>query len=196
MQYDLNDKDRAIVSMLQIDPETSQIEMSRKLGISQPSISARLKRLKKKGVIALQAGMNLRKVDLHLAKVELAVKSESNKLIEAFIHCPYFINGFITAGKYNLLFIFVGENISTLEAIVDNRLRPWPQVTDIAFSVITAPIKDFIAPINSFLNIDASIKGSPCGAKCMDCEMYTSNRCLGCPATKEYRGSLWKKPKI
>lgn len=193
MPLKLSDKDWEIISMLQSNPEISQATMARNLGLSQPSISARLKRLMESGVLALQAGVNLKKVDYYIAKIDLSVKSASNRLIKAFSRCPYCINGFITSGKHNLLFLFVCEDLNTLEAIVDSRLRALPEVTDVEFSIVLAPIKDFIVPIYS--RLDAPDGESPCGASCKDCEMYIDNRCLGCPATEAYKGNLWRKTK-
>ncbi len=192
MKMKLSDKDQAIISMMQKDPEISQVEMSKRLGLTQPSISTRLRKLKESGVIALQAGINLRQIDLYVAKVDLSVRNDTNKIRKRFGKCPYCINGFITSGKYNLTFFFVCENISTLEAIVDNSIRPLPEVTDVEFSIAMAPIKDLIVPITSFRNENGTDSGSPCGVSCKDCEMWIANRCLGCPATKEYKGDLWK----
>jgi len=31
---------------------------------------------------------------------------------------------------------------------------------------------------------------APCGIFCGDCRRYETNRCLGCPATRYYRGKL------
>ncbi|MEM2339681.1 MAG: winged helix-turn-helix transcriptional regulator [Nitrososphaerales archaeon] len=40
----------AIIQILQANPETSRWRFSKKLGLSQPSVSAGLKRLKKSGI--------------------------------------------------------------------------------------------------------------------------------------------------
>lgn len=188
----LDDKDWQIISMLQNEPKISQIEISKRLGLTQPSVSMRLRRLKESGIISFQVGMNLKKSDLFIAKIDLTVKSESNKLIEAFSRCPYCINGFILSGKHNLTLLFVSEDVKTLEAIVDNRLRPLPQVTDIEFSIALAPMKDFIVPITAKVNTNNPSEKGPCGADCLNCDMYNANRCLGCPATMAYKGDLWK----
>jgi Lrp/AsnC family leucine-responsive transcriptional regulator len=179
--------------MLQTDPEISQVEISKRLGLTQPSISARLRKLKDSGAIALQAGMNLKKIGLHIAKIDLCIKSDTNKIIERFKNCPYCINGFITSGKFNLTLLFVCEDINTLEAIVDNSLRPLPEVVDLEFSIALAPIKDLIAPITSWHGTDTINGESPCGVSCKDCDMYATDRCLGCPATKEYKGNIWRR---
>ena len=48
---DLDKRDREILSLLEQYPEMSQSDMAEKLKISQPSISARIYKLKKKGLV-------------------------------------------------------------------------------------------------------------------------------------------------
>jgi Mn-dependent DtxR family transcriptional regulator len=45
--------------------------IAEKLKISQPSVSARMHKLKQKGALAHVVGMNLTKVDLYMAKVDV-----------------------------------------------------------------------------------------------------------------------------
>lgn len=193
MKFDLDDRDLAIIQMLQESPEISQIEISKKLGLSQPSVSARLRRLKESGIISLQAGINLKKVDLYVAKVDLSIRGKSNRLIEIFSKCPYCINGFIMSGKRNIVLFFVNEDIKSLEAIVENRIRPLPQITDVEFNIVLMPIKNFIVPIKLEFNKTSSLEKNLCEPSCKGCEMYKTNRCYGCPITPEYKGNLWKR---
>lgn len=193
MQDKLDDKDRMIMTLLQRDPEISQDKISEKLGITQPSISARLRKLKKNGFLLINSGINLRKVNLYIGKVDLYAKSESTKILETFSKCPYCINAFPTSGRHNIFFLFACEDLNTLEAIVDHRLRPIPEITHIDFSIALAPAKDLIVPIIPRLD---KTNQCPCGSSCKDCDVYAANRCLGCPATDMYKGNLWKAPKI
>jgi hypothetical protein len=47
---------------------------------------------------------------------------------------------------------------------------------------------------DSYLDIkvvaDKSREIAPCGVFCGNCKRYEANKCLGCPATKFYRGKL------
>ncbi len=126
---DLDKRDREILSLLEKSPEMSQNDMAEILKISQPSVSARIHKLKQKGALAHIVGMNLKKVRLHMAKVDVTANNTS-LLLEVFKDCPYFLNGLIVSGKHNLCLFFVSEDIATLEAIVDGHLRNNPLVKE------------------------------------------------------------------
>ena len=187
---DLDKRDREILSLLEKSPEMSQNDMAEILKISQPSVSARIHKLKQKGALAHIVGMNLKKVKLHMAKVDVTANNTSS-LLDIFKDCPYFLNGFIVSGKHNLCLFFVGEDIATLEAIVDGHLRNNPLVKEAEVSIVISPMKDLIMP----LRMDFDFKDTPpCGnqCKCEECHHHISNRCLGCPVTNSYSGNIWK----
>lgn len=194
----LDEKDRKILSLLENYPEMTQTKMAEYLNISQPSIGHRIYNLKKKGAYAHTIGINLKKVNLYknslscyMAIVDITTKDPMN-IMEIFKNCPYFLNGFIISGRHNLCLLFVGENISTLEAIVNGHLRDNSSIGDIEFNIVISYAKDLILPLK--LNLDQDGK-PPCGIKhdCKFCGYYKSDRCLGCPATKNYRGKIWEK---
>lgn len=187
---DIDKRDREILSLLEQYPEMSQSDMAEKLKISQPSISARIHKLKKKGALSHVVGMNLKKVDLYMAKVDV-VANNTSSVLDIFKDCPYFLNGLIVSGRNNLCLFFVGEDISTLEAIVDGHLRSNPFVKSAELSIVITTMKDFVMPIK--MNFDFS-STPPCGngCNCKDCSHHISNRCLGCPVTNSYNGKIWK----
>ena len=187
---DLDKRDREILSLLEKSPEMSQNDMAEILKISQPSVSARIHKLKQKGALAYVVGMNLKKVQLHMAKVDVTANNTSS-LLDVFKDCPYFLNGLIVSGKHNLCLFFVSEDIATLEAIVDGHLRNNPLVKSAEVSIVITPLKDLIMPLR--MNFDFK-DTPPCGnqCKCEDCHHHISNRCLGCPVTNNYSGNIWK----
>ncbi len=187
---DLDKRDREILSLLEQNPEMSQNDMALKLKISQPSVSARIHKMKQKGALAHVVGMNLKKVALYMAKVDVMAKNTSS-ILDIFKDCPYFLNGLIVSGEHNLCLFFVGEDIATLEAIVDGHLRNNPVVTSAKVSIVITPLKDLILPLKmSFGSSDTP----PCGhgCNCKECAHHISNRCLGCPVTNSYNGKIWK----
>lgn len=54
--------------------QRSDKEIARLIGISQPSVGARIKKLKERGLISYVVGTNLKKVGLYLSKVEITAK--------------------------------------------------------------------------------------------------------------------------
>ncbi len=187
---DLDKRDRQILSLLELNPEMSQNDMAEKLKISQPSVSARVYKLKQKGALSHVAGMNLKKVNLYMAKVDV-IASNTSSVLEIFKDCPYFLNGLIVSGKYNLCLFFIGEDIATLEAIVDGHLRSNPLVKGAEVSIVITAMKDLIMPVKMNFDTDST---PPCGngCNCKECPHHISNRCLGCPVTGSYNGKIWK----
>lgn len=187
---DLDRRDREILSLLERNPEMSQNDMAEKLGISQPSVSARVHKLKQKGALSHVVGMNLKKVSLYMAKVDV-IASNTSSILDIFKDCPYFLNGLIVSGKHNLCLFFVGEDIATLEAIVDGHLRSNPVVKGAEVSIVITTMKDLVLPVK--MNFDIS-STPPCGygCNCRECPHHVSNRCLGCPVTNSYNGKIWK----
>ncbi len=187
---DLDKRDREILSLLELNPEMSQNDMAEKLKISQPSVSARVHKLKQKGALSHVVGMNLKKVNLYMAKVDV-IANNTSTVLEIFKDCPYFLNGLIVSGKHNLCLFFVGEDIATLEAIVDGPLRSNPLVKGAEVSIVITTMKDLVMPVK--MNFDTS-STPPCGngCNCKECPHHISNRCLGCPVTNSYNGNIWK----
>ena len=187
---ELDKRDRQILSLFEKNPEMSQNDMAEKLKISQPSVSARIHKLKQKGALAHVVGMNLKKVDLYMAKVDV-IANNTSSVLDIFKDCPYFVNGLIVSGKHNLCLFFIGEDIATLEAIVDGHLRSNPLVRSAEVSIVITPMKDLILPLK--MNFEYS-NNPPCGngCNCKECQHHISNRCLGCPVTNSYNGKIWK----
>ena len=165
--------------------------MAAQVGLSQPSVSMRIKKLKENGVLATIVGTDLRKSATFMAKVDVKAKL-SSEILDMLKSCPFLLNGFHVSGEYNLCLFFVSEDISTLESIVDGHLRSNPQVADLNFNIIVSPIKELIMPISRDLEkTDTPACGSFCITSCPNCHYYHDQRCLGCPTTTHYKGELW-----
>jgi DNA-binding Lrp family transcriptional regulator len=184
---DLDDKDRKIVALFEKNPDVSQVEIAEQVGLSQPTVGARIGKLKQSGVISTVAGMNLMKVGLKLAKVDVTTKN-SIEVLGQFKTCPCFLNGFVVSGKENLCLFFIAEDISTIEAIIDKHIRSNPSVMDVDLSFVVTTINDLILPVR--LNVQKEDK-TPCGFDCDECDYFTTKRCLGCAASTRYKGTFW-----
>jgi len=186
----LDRKDLAIISLYSQNPNISQEEIAKKLGISQPAVAMRIRRLTSTGILSKQVGLDLFKAGLHLAKVDVTTTSTS-KVLRAFKGCPYFLNGLVTSGRNNLCLFFVAEDIATLEAIVDNHLRANKDVQSVDFNIVISSAHSVIAPIRIYGKADRQ----PCEAavECHKCPSYIDGRCIGCPIIGQYKGWLWSQ---
>ena len=186
MQLDKIDK--KIISLLVKNTDISQKELGQILNISQPAVGARVKKLKKKQIIANQIGVNLKKANLGIAKVDLST-SNSTEILEIFKKCPLFINGFVTSGKRNLCLFLIAEQFESLNACMDRHIRTNCHVCDVEISIIISSAKDIIAPLTLELNKTETRR---CTEECDKCNYHKSESCLGCPNTEHYRGTLFR----
>jgi DNA-binding Lrp family transcriptional regulator len=182
----IDDVDRKILHLLSEKPELSQVDLAEQLKISQPGISARIHKLKKTGVLAHLIGMDVKKAQLFLAKLDM-VTTDTEGVLDFLEKCPLYLNSFLTSGRYNLTVLMMGENMRSIVSCVDSYLRPNPIIKEMEFSLVVTPIRDFIVPLKPSLN---KKKITPCEKDCSNCTLYTNNRCLGCPASTNYRGIL------
>jgi len=182
----IDETDKKILHLLSQNPELSQAEISDRLKISQPAVSARLHKLREIGVLTHSIGTDIKKTQLFLAKMDI-VTTDTEHVISLFDKCPLYLNSFLTSGKYNLTVLLVGENIRSIMSCVDSHLRMDPLIKEMEFNLIVTPIRDFIVPIRPILE---KKKMSACETDCSTCTLYINNRCLGCPASVDYKGSL------
>jgi len=176
----LDKKDKMIITKYAQKPGISQDRIAREIGLSQPSVAMRVRKLKEKGAIETITGINPIKMGLYLAKVEIKT-TESHLILDMFRDCPYFANGFTLSGRYNLCLLLVSENISTLDAWVTQHIRSLESVTDLSFNLIIDAAKDIVIPS---IQIPENTEVPPCGdaTLCGKCPYFISKRCLGCPA--------------
>ena len=182
----IDEIDREILSSLSEDPEISQAELSHRLKISQPAVSLRIRKLEERGVLARLIGTDIKKAQLFLAKVDLTAKNVP-KVLESLEKCPLYLNCFLTSGRHNMTCLLVGENMRSIMSCIDSRLRQSLPVENIEFDMIVTPTRPLIVPVKPKMEKKAV---TPCGAECSTCTFYTSDRCLGCPASIHYKGSL------
>ncbi len=187
----IDEKDRVIISMYSNDPEVSQDDIARALGLSQPSVAVRIRKLREGGALDTATGINPFKMGLFMAKVDIA-STNTARVLDIFRGCPYFANGFTVSGRNNLTLFFMSEKISSLESIVNNHIRTNEHVTDVDFNIIITSEKDFVQPVQ--LTIDEASwekKMGKGGAKGSSCQSSKMGRCEGCPLEGEGEGWLY-----
>ncbi len=188
MESAVDDKDREILRLLQADPETTHRELARSLGLSQPAVSARVSKLRKGGLLKVQAGVDVEVAGLSLAKVDVAT-TDPQALLDGFRNCPMLVNAFLTSGTTNATLLFVGETPEHLQAVVDVHLRPSPLVKALEFQLVTRSFRPWVLPVS--VGADRCDR-TVCGYSCPECRFYQDDLCTGCPATVFYKGHFWR----
>nr|MDO8079396.1 Lrp/AsnC family transcriptional regulator [Candidatus Freyarchaeota archaeon] len=187
--FKLDDKDREILALLSEDPDIPQEQIAEIINLSQPSVAMRIKKLREMGVFQRICGVNPLKMGLYIAKVEVST-TNSSKILGMFQNCPHFLNGFTVSGKNSVFMLLIGEDISTLQSIVECHLGPVAEVKDVEFNIIISAAKELNLPYQMKIKI---IDRPLCGSErvCVECKKYIEQKCLGCPTMPYYKGKVW-----
>jgi len=189
----LDEVDRKIISQLQQDGRTTLQDLAKTIGYTSMGAKKRLEKLLKKETIKVSALINPKALKLHPAIVLLEMESVEamQKLIERFKDCPRVVHIFKTIGGYNLIALVVAENQETLESISTEKcsLRSSGGIRRSEFY----PISDTY--FSSFLQIREHLAHkekpvTPCSVDCVPCNRYENQKCVGCPTTSHYKGTL------
>lgn len=113
------------------------------------------------------------------------------KLLERFKECPRVINVFKTIGGYNLIALVVAEDQDTLESISIEKcsLRSSAGIRRSEFYPIGEIYFTPFLLVREYLT-HREKEEAPCNVDCKPCRRYLNNKCVGCPATKHYKGTL------
>lgn len=144
----MDEIDRQIVKIVQENPTITHTKIAEKVERSQPTIGLRIKKLREKGILEYQAGMNLRTADVYLGRVDMNTNNPE-KYLELVDNCQFMINAYRLSGKNNLSILIAHERIDKIEQIVNNYFRNKPDVSNVTMNIISQVAKDFILPVES-----------------------------------------------
>lgn len=183
---DIDIIDKKILSMFSENPQTSQAEISKRLKISQPAVSARIRKLEERGILSYVVGTDVKKAQLFIAKVDITT-NQVEDFLKSVESCPLYMNCFLTSGGHNMTCFLIGEDMKSVMSCVDSRFRQNPAIKSMECDLVMNPTKSLVVPVKPQME---KKKISPCGKDCSVCTFYTSDRCLGCPASIYYKGKL------
>jgi DNA-binding Lrp family transcriptional regulator len=147
------------------------------------------KRLEKlKDDIKVKVLINVKNLILAIIAMDVESAEALRNIIEKFKECPRIVRFFVTTGGYNLFALIWVEDYHTLESISLERCSLRAQKGIRRFEIY--PIQE--VHYEPFVDIkvipEKKLEFAPCGVHCGTCERYEEKRCMGCPATKFYRG--------
>ncbi len=189
----MDEVDRKIISQLQQDGRTTLQELAKTVGFTSMGIKKRIQKLLDKDAIKVSALLNPASFKLFPAIVLLEMENAeaTQSLLERFENCPRVIHIFKTIGGFNLIALVVAEDKDTLESIsmekcslrsaAGIRRSEFYPIGDIYFS-------PFLAVREHLTHKERSI--APCNVNCEPCARYKIKKCVGCPTTNQYRGTL------
>lgn len=189
----LDEVDRKIVSTLQIDGRTTLQEIAKSIGFTSMGTKKRLQKLRDRNCIQVSTLLNSSSFKLSPAIVMLEMETAEamQNLLNRFRECPRVINIFKTMGGYNLIGLVIAEDKDTLESIsVEKcslrsnegiRRSEFYPISDIYFSPFIS-VREYLTHKGRDL--------TPCNVDCRPCPRYQNSKCVGCPSTSHYRGTL------
>jgi DNA-binding Lrp family transcriptional regulator len=189
----MDDVDQKIISQLQLDGRTTFEKLAKIIGFSNMGTIKRVNKLCEKGIINISALVNTEKAGLHAALILIEIEGAEamQKLLERFKECPRVVHIFTTLGGYNIIALVVAENQDTLESISVEKcsLRSSEGIRRSEFYPIGNIHYAPLLPVRKYLARQGK-EITPCSVDCRPCDRYKSERCVGCPATNYYRGTL------
>ena len=189
----LDEVDQKIISQLQTDGRTTLEELAKAIGFTSMGIKKRLQKLLDQEAIKVSASLNPFFFKLCPAIVLLEMESAEamQNLLERFKECPRVVHIFKTIGGYNLIALVVAEDQDTLESIsmekcslrssAGIRRSEFYPIGDIHFSPFL-PVREHLTHKERTV--------APCNVDCKPCARYRTGKCVGCPTTNHYRGTL------
>jgi DNA-binding Lrp family transcriptional regulator len=188
----LDDIDFLILRTLSIYPEINQVELSKKVRLTQPAISGRLRKLQKMGILS-SANMRVdpKALGLKMVKIDMHVR-DGSMILEKFRRCPLIANSYAYDNN-GLCMIVVGESKQVINCFVSEHLAKNGSISDVRTETVTESLNGF----RTNMDVSKKLDAPPCGDHpCNECEYYIDNggECVGCPMTKFYKGSLWSSP--
>ena len=164
--FNIDAIDKSIIEIIQKEPALTHTEIAKRVDRSQPTIGMRIRKLEKAGVLKFQAGINIKTMDLILARVEIQTL-EPNETIELVKQCPYMLNAFRLSGTFNLSILVIGTKIAHLDEMVNNHFRKNPNITSVYMDIITDVTNDFVLPFDFNFESCGLCSTGPCCKKCL-----------------------------
>lgn len=161
----LDEVDRQIISLLQDQPNLTHTQIAEKIKRSQPTVGMRIKKLEKSGVLQIQPGINFKKVDLFLAKVDIKTRNPE-EILEMARSCPFMLNAFKLSGEVNISILLASSKLDKLDNVVNYHFRSNPDVQNASMELVLDISKDFILPIDFDSEDHNPTLEDGCGEKC------------------------------
>jgi DNA-binding Lrp family transcriptional regulator len=189
----MDDVDRKIICQLQVDARTTLEELAQITGFTSMGTKKRLKKLVDQGAIKNQALMNPKIFGLIPAMILLEMKDTESmqEVMNRFKDCPRVVHFFKTIGGYNLIALVIAENQDILDCISVGKcsIRSSPGIRRSEFYPISDNEFSQFLQIREYLTHKGKDK-APCNVDCASCVRYETKKCVGCPTTIHYRGTL------
>jgi DNA-binding Lrp family transcriptional regulator len=187
MSKKFDEIDLRIMKSLSDDCRKSTTQIAKEAGISRPTAIARLKNLVENQLVDFGAKVNVINMGFKMALLNLEADTIEAKreILSKLEACPRVLQLIQTIEKPCYVALVSAENaetlLSTIECLRDvlsARIVAWQRA------------KPIIGESFDLKILLEKCDLTPCGKKCGICSNYQELECVGCPATKNYKGPL------
>ena len=189
----MDEVDRKIIAELLRDGRSSYKKLGDVVGYTIMGVKRRVEKMLSKGLIEISAGINIEALKLYAALILLELESREalNACLERFKECPRIVNMYTLLAGYNLAVLVIAEDRDTLESESMEKcsLRCMPGVRRTEFYPIGSIYYSPFLKVRLNL-VTKNMDVAPCNVNCKSCVRYCMEKCVGCPATKYYKGPL------
>ena len=142
----MDDTDRKIIAVLQEDAHTTQASIARQVGLSQPSVADRIRKLEESGVITgYLARIDHRKLGLDVTAfigIHIEHPRYFDKFAGAVTEMEEVLECHRVAGEESYLLKVRTESTASLDHLLVKRLRTIPGVTRTHTTIVLASVKE------------------------------------------------------
>ncbi len=189
----MNQIDKKIISELLKDGRASYKQLGDVVGYTIMGVKRRVEKMISGGLIDISARINVSALNFHAVLILLEIESQEalSKCLERFKECPRVLKMFTLLAGHNLAVLAIAEDRDTLEceSMEKCSLRSTHGVRRTEFYPIgSIHYSPFLKVRLDLATKDRDV--APCNVQCNTCSSYKEKRCVGCPATKYYRGPL------
>jgi DNA-binding Lrp family transcriptional regulator len=187
VSYKLDTIDLKIIKSLTENCRKSTSQISKEAGISRPTAIARLKTLTENGIIDFSARVNLSRLGFKLGLVTYRFDEDQPKqdVLAKVKNCPRILLLLRTVNSSTYTALIFAENTETKLSAIEC-LRSVLNARTVSAQRVK-PVLGETFDLKIFLE---KCELTPCGKKCGICSNYEESECIGCPASKYYKGRL------
>ena len=148
---ELDEKDRALLELLQADARMTNAELARRIDLSPPGLQKRLRRLEEAGVVERYVTLVNREAvgfDM-LCFVQVTLQRHEPRAIARFRtlvqEIPEVLECYHLTGEYDYMLKVVVRNRKHLEEFLMEKLTPGPGMDKVRTSLVLSDIKNTTA---------------------------------------------------
>ncbi|MED5621709.1 Lrp/AsnC family transcriptional regulator [Ideonella sp. BN130291] len=139
MPIDLDHYDTRILAELQADARLSMAELGRRVHLSQPAVTERVRKLEAAGVITgYRATVNLGALGYGIRAIMRVGRAEYNRVIKVLQATPEVVNAYNVTGEDSWIFEIAVIDVAHLDAVVTR----FCILTETSTSIILNPARE------------------------------------------------------